>query len=371
MSPGLTRRDFLALTSASLAAHSLRAQAPTARINVADAERPRILAEAPHALAAPITTITSTAAPHAPPNTFYSEIEPERGLSDPHNTTKLFRAHAIALRNTSARISCLAAAYVLTHDEAYAQRASAQLRAWFITPETRMLPSADLAGREYGSSTADQDTGTPAGIVDLTPLAEFVRSTSFLIDSPALGDDDRDSLNQWLLDFAGWLDTNRNARIARDLKDHRASAWLLIRSAIARATRKDQDIEDCRRRFRAPTLRNQINEVGVFPQEVATPNPYRNTLFNFDLLASACQLLASPFDLLWDYELPDGPGMRSVAAHLYPVIAHPEKWNYVADADHFIAAPRPPPRSPLRRPRLQPSRVRRTLAQARRATRPR
>lgn len=342
MRPRLTRRDFLALTSATLATHALPAQTPTARIDVAVAERPRILAEAPHALTAPITTITSAPAPHLPANTFYSQIEPERGVSDPRSNHKLFRAHAIALRNASATVACLSAAYIVTHDEQYAKRAAAHIRAWFITPETRMLPNADLAGCEYASNTT-QPTGTPAGVVDLTPLAEFVRSTSFLLDSPALAADDLDTLNQWLLDFASWLDTNRNARIARDLKDHRASAWLLIRSALARATRKDQDMEDCRRRFRAPTLRNQISETGVFPQEVATPNPFRNTLFNFDLLAGACQLLASPFDPLWDYELPDGPGMRSVAAFLYPFIAYPEKWSYMADADHFLELPGPRP----------------------------
>ncbi|HEY4008633.1 MAG TPA: alginate lyase family protein [Acidobacteriaceae bacterium] len=337
--PQLTRRNLLTLTGASLAARVLGAQnTPSARIDVAAAERPRILAEAPHVLAAPIAPLTATPVPNAPPGTFVSEIEPERSVSDPHSSTKLFRAHAIALRNTSASIASLSAAYLLTRDETYAQRAAAHLRAWFIAPETRMLPNADLAGREYGS-----ETGTPGGIVDLTPLAELVRSTSFLVDSQALAEDEFDTLNQWILDFGGWLDSNRNARIARDFKDHRASAWLLIRSAIARATRKDQDIEDCRKRFRAPTLRNQINELGVFPQEVATPNPYRNTLFNFDLLAGACQLLASPFDLLWDYELPDGPGMRSVAARLYPFIRQPEKWNYMADADHFIELPGPRP----------------------------
>lgn len=337
--PRFTRRNFLALTSATLTAQLLPAQTPTARINVAEAERPRVLAEAPHALAAPITPLTAIPAPHsAESNTFVSEIEPERGVSDPHTNTKLFRAHTTALRETSANIACLSAAYVLTHDEQYARRAGEHLRAWLITPQTRMLPNADLAGREYGS-----ETGTPGGIVDLTPLAELVRSTSFLVDSKALAEDELDTMNQWFLDFASWLDTDRNARIARDTKDHRASAWLLIRSTIARATRKDEDIDDCRKRFRAPTLRNQINEVGVFPQEVATPNPYRNTLFNFDLLAGACQLLASPFDLLWDYELPDGPGMRSVAAHLYPVIAHPGKWNYMADADHFTELPGPRP----------------------------
>jgi hypothetical protein len=338
MSTRLSRRDFLTLTAATLSTQLLPAQSPTARINVADAERPRILAEAPQALAAPVVTITTTSPPNTSANTFVSEVEPERGVSDPHTSSKLFRAHAVALRNFSANVACLSAAYILTHDEQYARRAGLHLRAWFVTENTRMLPTGDLAGREYGS-----EAGTPSGINDLTPLAELTRSTSFLVDSQALAEDELDIMNQWFLDFAAWLDTNRTAKLARDARDHRASAWLLIRSAIARATRKDQDIEDCRKRFRAPTLRNQINEVGVFPQEVSTPNPYRNTLLNFDLLAGACQLLASPFDLLWDYELQDGPGMRSVAAHLYPVILHPEKWGYMADADHFTELPGPRP----------------------------
>jgi hypothetical protein len=338
MSTRLSRRHFLRLGGAAITSHVLPAQSPTARINVADAERSRILAEAPQALAAPVVTITTTSPPNTSANTFVSEVEPERGVSDPHTSSKLFRAHAVALRNFSANVACLSAAYVLTHDEQYARRAGLHLRAWFVTENTRMLPTGDLAGREYGS-----EAGTPSGINDLTPLAELTRSTSFLVDSQALAEDELDIMNQWFLDFASWLDTNRTAKLARDTRDHRASAWLLIRAAIARATRKDQDIEDCRKRFRAPTLRNQINEVGVFPQEVSTPNPYRNTLLNFDLLAGACQLLASPFDLLWDYELQDGPGMRSVAAHLYPVILHPEKWGYMADADHFTELPGPRP----------------------------
>src|SRR6201996_1846720 len=293
--PRLTRRSFLTLTGATLAARNLPAQNPTARINVADAERPRILAEAPHALAAPITPLTTVPEANAPANTFVSEVEPERGVADPHTSSKLFRAHAVALRNFSVNVASLSAAYIITHDEQYARRAGLHLRAWFVTEDTRMLPTGDLAGREYGS-----ETGTPNGMTDFAPLAELVRSTSFLVDSQALAEDEFDAMNQWFLDFAAWLDTNRTAKLARDARDHRASAWLLIRSAIARATRKDQDIEDCRKRFRAPTLRNQINDVGVFPQEVSTPNPYRNTLLNFDLLAGACQLLASPFDLLWE-----------------------------------------------------------------------
>ena len=66
MSPRLTRRNFLALTGAALTTRVLPAQNPTARINVAEAERPRILAEAPHALAAPITPLTAAPVSNAP-----------------------------------------------------------------------------------------------------------------------------------------------------------------------------------------------------------------------------------------------------------------------------------------------------------------
>jgi hypothetical protein len=338
MPDSLTRRRFLALSGAAACTPLLHSQTPTARIDVASVERPRILAEAPSALAAPITPLTSIPAPHGTPHDFVSETTFERSIIDPHSSTKLFRAHADALRNTSATIACLSAAYLLTRDEQFAQRAGAHLRAWFIAPATLMNPAAPFAG-----CLPNTTTGTPAGVVDLTPLAELARSTSFLVDSQALTPDEFTTLEAWFSDLGNWLDTNRTMRIGRDTKDHRASAWLLIRSAIARALRDDKGLEDCRRRFRAPTLRNQISEIGVFTQEVASANPYRNSLFNFDLLAGACQLLASPFDLLWDYELIDGPGMRSVVAYLYPFINDPRKWPYVADADHFRDLPGPRP----------------------------
>jgi hypothetical protein len=263
----LTRRQFLTLAGGAVTAQLTRAQAPSARINVADVERPRILAEAPSALAAPIQPLTAIPAPHGSPHDFFSELAPERTIIDPHTSIRVFRAHTQALRNCSTTIACLSAAYLLSHDERYAQRAGAHLRAWFVAPQTRMNPTANLAGCAPGSQIP-----TPAGIVDFVPLAELARATSFLVDSQALSSDEFTALNRWFADFATWLDTDRNARIARDTKDHRASAWLLVRSAIARALRDDNGLEACRLRLRQPTLRNQISEAGIFPQEVATPS---------------------------------------------------------------------------------------------------
>ena len=335
MKPALyTRRHALRLTAGTLAAGAsrVRSQSPSlAHINVATLEHDRVLAEASTALAAPIAPITATVPPGGKPHEFRSESEPVPGSSG--SVTPPFRAHARALREMSATVACLAAAYLLTGEAAYAQRAAEHVRANLLTPATLLAPEFDGAGSN-GSLKA-----TPDGIVDLVPLAELSRALVFLGDSEAFTANEQDALQAWFKSAYDWLNTNRASGIARDKPDHRGSAWLLLAAAFARFTRDENALEANRKLFRAPTLRHQIRTDGVFPQEVATANPFRNALFNFDLLTGACQLLSSPFDPLWSYELLDGVGLRIVAAYLYPLMAHPERWPFVADADHFRDLP--------------------------------
>ena len=303
----------------------LGAQAPSVtHANVAELDHVTILADAKAALAAPV---------HPPAaHQFHTETEPNPTTAGATLHPKLLRDDAENLRTFSRTVAALAAGALLTREDTYAQRAIPHLKAWLVDPATRLDPIFGTAGSVAGTSA-----GTPAGVVDLVPLAELARALSFLTD--ALAPDDLAAIQAWFTDAQHWLDGNKQAFIARESKDHRASAWLLVSSAIARFTRDDNTLEANRKRFRQHTLRNQISRDGTFPQEVATPNPYRNTLFNFDLLAGACQLLSSQFDLLWDYQLIDEVGLRSVAAFLYPVISHPEKWEYPADAQHFLELP--------------------------------
>jgi hypothetical protein len=78
---------------------------------------------------------------------------------------------------------------------------------------------------------------------------------------------------------------------------------------------------------------------GNFPHEVTTPDPYRNSLFNLDMLAVICDLLSTRFESVWDYELQDGPGMRSAIAYHFPFMQSRNSWPYPSDASHFTALP--------------------------------
>lgn len=334
-----TRRHLLQLTAAGLAMAitptrgrgQMPPQTPSlAHISVATLEHDRILAEAKTVLTLPVAPVAAEAASIPLKSQFFSELD-----ADEATRTKPFRAQARALRELSATVATLCAAYLLPTDEAYAQRAAEHVRANFLLPATRLDPSFDHAGCVPGSTT-----GSPSGIVDLVPLAELSRALVFLTDSPSLSVDEQSSLQQWFHSASDWLNTNRTAGIARDKSDHRGSAWLLLAAAFARYTRDEPAIAACRKLFRNPTLRHQIRPDGVFPQEVATADPFRNTLFNFDLLTGTCQLLHSSFDPLWNYELIDGVGLRIVAAYLYPLLEHPERWPYPADAVAFRELPR-------------------------------
>ena len=333
--PHCTRRRFLAAAGCVMASSSVAAQSPSlAHISVAELERGRVLAEAKEALTAPVAAVLAVPAPQPVANSFFSEAEPDIRTAGAAGAPAMFRAHAKALRDMSATVACLCAASLLTNDPRYAARASEHLRVALLSTANRINPQFDLAGCAPGTMT-----GAPVGIVDLVPLAELARAVSFIYNDASMTAEEWEAVTAWFRSAQSWLNSNRAALIARDTKDHRASAWLLIASAFARLLRDENGVEDCRKLFRKPTLRNQVRADGVFPQEVATPNPYRNTLMNFDLLAGACQLLHSPFDPLWPFELIDGVGMWIVSAYLYPLIAHPERWPFTADAAGFRNLP--------------------------------
>jgi hypothetical protein len=285
----LTRRAFVASTSATLLAQALP-PAPTTRPNIAAIDHDRILA------AAAVET--------APPAT--------RQAPD----SAAFLAFTLSLPGLAA-----AALIDPANGARYTATASAQLQAWFVTPETRLPTSPEYKSFEP--------------IVDLSPLAETSVALPFLgLDAALL-----DAVKQWFADYLKWLTESRTALLARDAKSHHGSGWLLQAAAFARATGNEAIMAECKHRFKTVTVRAQIDANGYFQHELTTENPYRNSLWNLDLMAGVCNLLSTQFESLWDHELQDGPGMRSAIARHAFYIKSREKWPFPADAAHFKLLP--------------------------------
>jgi hypothetical protein len=341
------------LLSAQTQPQSKAPSQPTARPDVAAIEHDRVLAQANRYLTQPPVPLTTLPAPRSPgtPHDFYSEADDY--FPDPANLTApwvqhtdtvpnpdAFIAHRDALLNLSLYVPALAAAYLLTSDTRYAQHAAAHLRAWFIDPATSMTPSI-----LYAQTIPPAKNGRPEGVVEAAHLAEVVQSLPFLINSEALTPEELTTLTKWFTDYFDWLNTSRLAGLARDTKSHLGTSWLLQAAAIAHLTelKDDRPLTTLRHQFKSSTLRAQIVADGTFPHELTTPIPYRNTLFNLDMLAAICLLLSTRFESVWDYELQDGPGMHTVIARIYPYILNRGTWPYRADATYFTSLPIRPP----------------------------
>jgi hypothetical protein len=348
-----TRRIFCSQAAALLLTpRLLLAQSKsTAHPDVAVIDHDRILQTANRVLTQPPTPLTSIPAPGTPgtPHDFYSEAEdywpdpaaptgPYLVRTGPPNPAA-FTAHRDALLNLSIAVPALTAAFVLTKDPRYAAQAIAHLKAWFIDPATSMTPSL-----LYAQVIPPGKTGRFEGIVEAVHLAEVAQSLPFLATSEALSASDLTALQKWFADYFDWLNTSRLAGLARDNKSHHGTSWLLQAAAIANLNQADdRPLTILRHQFKSTAIRAQIVADGTFPHELTTTNPYRNTLFNLDMFATICLLLSNRFESVWDYELQDGPGMRTVIARLYPYILDRGAWPYRADATHFTDLPIRPP----------------------------
>lgn len=353
MSP--TRRTFCAQAATLLLTnrHLLLHAQPSSRPDVAAIDHDRILDAAKLRLTQSPVTITKTPCPRSPgtKHDYYSEAEdywpdtanptgpylPRAGSPNPD----AFVAHRDALLDFCIAVPVLTAAFVLTKEVRYAEQAVAHLRAWFLSSVTRMTPSL-----QYGQTILPAKAGRLEGVVEAVHLAEVAQCLAFLETSEVYEDLDRDGVRKWFADYFEWLNTSRLAGLARDSKSHHGASWLLQASAIAHLYPEDDvRLTTLRHQFKSSTLRAQINADGVFPHELTTPNPYRNTLFTLDMMAGVCVLLSTRFESVWEYELQDGPGMRTAIAKLYVSMADRGKWPYVADAAYFTDLP-------MRRPAL-------------------
>ena len=91
----------------------------------------------------------------------------------------------------------------------------------------------------------------------------------------------------------------------------------------------------CRMRFKTVLLPQQMAADGSFPLELERTKPYGYSLFNLDAMATIAQILSTPSDNLWTFELPDGRGMRRALAFMAPFIEDKTRWRHPRDVQYY------------------------------------
>jgi hypothetical protein len=303
-------------------------------LNVAAIDRDRILKAADAALNQEPITITKyrAALSEGGPNDFYSNGDywwpnpattnglpyiKHDGKSNPDN----FNHHRECLWQLRDAVAALGAAYKITGDDRYVQKAVELLRVFFLDPKTRMNPNL-----QYAQAIPGVSTGRGIGIIDTLHLIEIPKAVEAMEKSPAFPPDVLAGLKQWFADYVHWMTTSKNGHDeANTTNNHAVAFWLQV-AVFSQFAGDEAQVAECRRRFKEVFVPKQMAPNGSFPRELVRTKPYGYSIFQLDNLATLCQVLSTANDNLWNFTLPDGRGIRKAVGFLYPYLADKSKW---------------------------------------------
>lgn len=355
-SGGMKRREFLAGSAAVLTCMAARGKSmagtglPSAS-EIAAMERGRVLRAAQAYSSEPPKTITEAHSPRSTggPHDYFSEgdywwPDPKNpdgpylrrdGFSNPKN----FNGHRELLIRLSVMMPALTAAWVLTKRRAYADKAADHLRAWFVTPETRMNANLEHAQAIHGVTP-----GRGVGIIDTLHLVEVARAAMWLEGSGAMSAEDKAAVRAWFREYLRWMRESKNGQEERDAKNNHGTCWVAQAAAFAAYVGDAEALAWCRDRYRTRLIPEQVAADGSLPLELARTKPYSYSLFDTDVLALVCQVLsegakAGSAEDLWRFTLPDGRGMAKVMAFLTPYLRDKSAWPFAHDVEYFDDLP--------------------------------
>jgi hypothetical protein len=346
---GFNRREFCAGFATAIVAGGTRSawavERSAAYRMVAQTDRDRILKAAKEYLPLEPETITAFRSTKSPggPHDFFSQADyfwpnPKHpngpyisrdGQSNPEN----FDDHRKAMIALSIRMPALTAAWLLTKDHRYGKQAGDHLRAWFVTPETRMNPNLEYAQGVHGAST-----GRSYGIIDTLHLVEVARAASFL-GPEALSPSDMRGVKAWFREYLSWMVNSEKGKRERTALNNHATCWALQASEYARLIGDEEIRHEIHQWFTGDLLPDQLGKDGSFPKELARTKPYSYSIFNFDVMAGLAQSLKGSGQDLTTFSLPDSRGLCKAAEFLYPYLKDKSKWPFRKDVEHFDALP--------------------------------
>lgn len=253
---------------------------------------------------------------------------------DGETNPDFFMHHREVMRETRTCIAHLAAAYLVTGDEAFARKAVVYLEGFFVDERTKMNPHL-----LYGQAIPGRCSGRATGVIDTLHLIEVPVAIAALRNSPAMTSELLAKLRQWFGDYLQWMTTHQYGIAEMNSHNNHGLCWHVQAAAFALFAGNDQMVSFCRERFKSRILPDMMAADGGFPDELSRTKPYGYSIFVLDNLVTLCHLLATPEDNLWEFQLPDGRGVRRGMEFLYPYLADKSCWPFPQDVQHFDAWP--------------------------------
>ena len=221
-------------------------------------------------------------------------------------------------------VETLAQAWHLEHCEPCARRAGEWIRAWFITPATRVKPTFEYAQIRLGR---DGNRGSSSGIIDTRGFIGLIDSLRLLHGSPAFKDNDEAEVRRWFSEYLSWLTISKDGKLERGAPNNHGTWFLAQIIAIARYLDRDEDARQFAREDFA-RIANQFAPDGSQPLELVRADSLGYCTFNLEAQFCVARL-AAPLDVdLWHYTATNGASLKRGLEFLRPYNAAPGTWTH-------------------------------------------
>lgn len=169
------------------------------------------------------------------------------------------------LGNMADNVTTLALAWYFSGDERYAQKATEQLRVWFLNEETRMNPHLKYAQVAPGH---ENDEGRCFGIIDTYSFVEMLEAVQLLEKSPSFTQKDQKALKAWFSKLLNWILNSKQGLEESNQKNNHSTAHDAQAIAFALYTGNTKIAKKILENIPEKRIYKQIEPDGKQPEEL-------------------------------------------------------------------------------------------------------
>lgn len=233
-----------------------------------------------------------------------------------------FTHHLNDLNALSKAVCVLAQAGLYLENNTYFEKAIELIKVWFLNKETRMNPHL-----EYAQAIRGICGGRFIGIIDTHWLAALVHGAN-IIETSGLFPKEIDGLKEWFSEYTLWLNTSEKGLEEKHYHNNHSNWWNSQVATYCAFTGNDALLDECFEKFKNDILVNQIDENGIFIDEITRTMSYTYTIFNMTACTIICEVAYHKGVDLWNVSSPNGHSFKQCIEFFKPYYDNPFLWEY-------------------------------------------
>jgi len=183
------------------------------------------------------------------------------------------------------RVNTFSLAWWCSNKMEYALAAIAQIRAWFLDPETFMYPNLD-----YAQTIPNKVKGTNAGVIDLNQIDQLVNSFGLIEKSPYWSYEDSIKLKKWCKDMVGWLLESEAGKKERSSSNNHGIYYDKILASFASYAGDRMLVTEILNSFCKKRVFLQVEPDGEMPHEMKRADAHHYLIWTLNGLISMAMI---------------------------------------------------------------------------------